>query len=130
MLDPLDPSFFNNIWHSVASNNAQIFRLIFRPQPDNEVRDWQTYAQWMAFAKAYNDTQFSSGSSKEGPVSNETGNSSPSKLQEVPRDVALEMLDYIQGHLVVFPYEWLVDELNMGRFNFPIDNLAPINIFI
>jgi hypothetical protein len=129
MLDPVSGSFYKNIWSSVANNNTEIFRLIFRPQPDNQVTDWQTYGQWNVFAKAYNDTQFPSGSAKEGTLPNEDG-STDARLPIVPRETALQMLDYVQGNLVVFPYKWLMEELDNGRFNFPIDGLAPLTIFI
>ena len=44
------------------------------------------------------------------------------------RAMAEEALKHIQGHLVVWPYDWLKTEREEGRWNHPVDQLAPLEI--
>lgn len=39
-----------------------------------------------------------------------------------------DMLGYVQGHLVVFPYDWLVKEEANSNWLFPVDQVAPLQI--
>jgi phospholipase D1/2 len=45
--DPLDDTFWNDMWVAVAVHNTQIFRKVFRCIPDDLVTTW---AQYKAFA--------------------------------------------------------------------------------
>ncbi|KAK9480928.1 hypothetical protein V1514DRAFT_274630 [Lipomyces japonicus] len=44
--DPLDESFYYDVWLSHAVNNTNIFRAVFWCQPDNEVRTWKDYKEF------------------------------------------------------------------------------------
>ncbi|KIW09031.1 uncharacterized protein PV09_00924 [Verruconis gallopava] len=57
MLDPIADSFFNDIWQTVAENNTKIYRQVFRCQPDNEVKTWQQYKEYMAFSARFAEAQ-------------------------------------------------------------------------
>ncbi|KAK6530788.1 Phospholipase D1 [Arthrobotrys megalospora] len=45
------------------------------------------------------------------------------------KDVAEELLSSIVGHLVVWPYEWLITEAEGGNWLYSIDQLAPIELY-
>ncbi|KXJ90863.1 hypothetical protein Micbo1qcDRAFT_163520 [Microdochium bolleyi] len=47
----------------------------------------------------------------------------------MPRAEAEELCDMIQGHLVVFPYDWLEDEEKDNHWMFQADLLAPKEIY-
>ena len=57
MQDPVADSFFNDIWQAVAENNTKIFRQVFRCQPDNDVKTWQQYKEYMAFSARFAESQ-------------------------------------------------------------------------
>jgi phospholipase D1/2 len=57
MQDPVADSFFSDVWQAVAENNTKIFRQVFRCQPDNEVKNWQQYKEYMAFSARFAQTQ-------------------------------------------------------------------------
>ncbi|EWC48847.1 hypothetical protein DRE_00152 [Drechslerella stenobrocha 248] len=48
--------------------------------------------------------------------------------ETMDKDVAEELLSLIQGHLVVWPYEWLITEAEGGNWLYSIDQLAPIEL--
>ncbi|KAF2841991.1 phospholipase D [Patellaria atrata CBS 101060] len=39
-----------------------------------------------------------------------------------------ELMDLVQGHLVVFPYDWLAKEESGGRWFYTVDQIAPLEI--
>lgn len=41
---------------------------------------------------------------------------------------ALEMMEHIQGSLVVWPYDWLCAEMDSNNWNHAVDQLAPLEI--
>lgn len=55
--DPLDPEFYEDFWYEIARKNTEIFRLIFHCQPDDTVRSWATYMQFMKLAKGFQVSQ-------------------------------------------------------------------------
>lgn len=55
--DPLDPEFYEDLWYEIARKNTDIFRLIFHCQPDDTVRSWSTYMQFMKLAKGFQVSQ-------------------------------------------------------------------------
>lgn len=57
MRDPLNESFFLDIWHAVAENNTKIFRTVFRCMPDNEVKTWKEYKEYVAYAERFTQSQ-------------------------------------------------------------------------
>ena len=46
----------------------------------------------------------------------------------MPTDEALQLLGAVQGHLIVWPYEWLAKEEAGGNWLYSIDQLAPLEI--
>ncbi len=44
------------------------------------------------------------------------------------KDTAEELMSMVQGHLVVWPYDWLVREEQGGNWLYSIDGLAPLEI--
>ncbi|RMZ87843.1 hypothetical protein DV736_g4931, partial [Chaetothyriales sp. CBS 134916] len=67
MSDPMDPSFLEDIWHVVAENNTKIYRSVFRCMPDNQVRDWNEYHEYIRYEQRFNQLQ-----------GNDTTNATPS----------------------------------------------------
>ncbi|KAK9366044.1 hypothetical protein V1509DRAFT_631086 [Lipomyces kononenkoae] len=65
--DPLDESFYFDIWLAHAVNNTNIYREVFRCQPDNEVRTWKDYKAYVAHGEKFAQMQRSTlfGSSKD-----------------------------------------------------------------
>ncbi|KAF2133749.1 phospholipase D1 [Dothidotthia symphoricarpi CBS 119687] len=57
MRDPLNDSFYLDIWHQVAENNTKLFRHTFRCMPDNEVRTWKEYQEYAAFSERFAKSQ-------------------------------------------------------------------------
>ncbi|KAL8955011.1 MAG: hypothetical protein Q9193_006961, partial [Seirophora villosa] len=44
------------------------------------------------------------------------------------KESAEELMGMVQGHLVVWPYDWLVREEQGGNWLYSIDGLAPLEI--
>ncbi|KAK9314362.1 hypothetical protein V1522DRAFT_430399 [Lipomyces starkeyi] len=55
--DPLDENFYYDIWLAHALNNTNIYREIFRCQPDNEVRTWKDYKAYVAHGEKFAQMQ-------------------------------------------------------------------------
>jgi len=57
MSDPIHDAFLYDIWHAVAEDNTKIYRTVFRCMPDNLVRDWNEYHQYLAYEQRFNQMQ-------------------------------------------------------------------------
>jgi phospholipase D1/2 len=57
MQDPIHDAFMDDTWHVVAENNTKIYRTVFRCMPDNLVRDWHEYHQYIAYEQRFNHLQ-------------------------------------------------------------------------
>jgi phospholipase D1/2 len=57
MKDPLDDSFYLDIWQTISENNTKLFRAVFRCMPDNEVKSWKDYKEYNAYAERFADMQ-------------------------------------------------------------------------
>ena len=57
MTDPIHDAFFIDTWHAVAENNTKIYRSVFRCMPDNQVRNWEEYHQYLAYEQRFNQLQ-------------------------------------------------------------------------
>ncbi|MCJ1341535.1 Phospholipase D1 [Bachmanniomyces sp. S44760] len=57
MKDPLNDSFFHDIWHAVAENNTKLYRHAFRCMPDNEVKTWKEYKEYAAYSERFMQAQ-------------------------------------------------------------------------
>ncbi|KAG6359306.1 hypothetical protein INS49_012827 [Diaporthe citri] len=51
MRDPLDPAFYEDVWYRIADNNTKIYRQVFHCMPDNEVREWDQYTEYIDHQK-------------------------------------------------------------------------------
>lgn len=57
MTDPIHDAFFFDTWHAVAENNTKIFRAVFRCMPDNMVRNWEDYHEYIAYERRFDQMQ-------------------------------------------------------------------------
>ncbi|KIW74918.1 hypothetical protein Z517_11689 [Fonsecaea pedrosoi CBS 271.37] len=57
MTDPIHDAFLYDTWHAVAENNTKIYRSVFRCMPDNQVRNWDEYHQYVAYEQRFNQLQ-------------------------------------------------------------------------
>jgi phospholipase D1/2 len=61
MQDPILDEFFLDTWHTVAENNTKIFRSVFRCMPDNEVKGWKEYKEYLAYGERFDEMQGETG---------------------------------------------------------------------
>jgi phospholipase D1/2 len=117
MMDPVHDAFLYDTWHAVAENNTKIYRSVFRCMPDNQVRSWDDYHQYVAYEHRFDELQGNdvpgeekvthparAGSvSKSGPPgagSRTTANLQIKALTEVPGDVdkrSSDLKDKVMG---------------------------------
>ncbi|KAK4939587.1 Phospholipase D1 [Elasticomyces elasticus] len=57
MMDPIHDAFLYDTWHAVAENNTKIYRSVFRCMPDNMVRTWDDYHQYVAYEHRFDALQ-------------------------------------------------------------------------
>ena len=76
MRDPLNDSFFLDTWHAIAENNTKLFRQVFRCMPDNEVKSWKEYKEYLAYADRFSQAQ-GGGKSKDRVQQDAPGSSGP-----------------------------------------------------
>jgi phospholipase D1/2 len=225
--DPLNDSFYLDIWSKVASNNTELYRQVFRCQPDNEVKSWAAYKEAVDYGERFsqkqdmlnmarnneqqqpppsqpkeNEKPCSAGGGGQEPVSirlnlpdgdanekqpdcdgtrprgnshassrlntattvasqptgsrgsqgsnekadpsvaeNKLGPSTTgttkrrrrattrsSKTAVMEPELAEKLLTMIQGHLVIWPHDWLAKEQETGNWLYSIDQLAPLEI--
>ncbi|KAI0019261.1 phospholipase D [Xylariomycetidae sp. FL0641] len=53
MTDPLNPTFWDDIWSRVAENNTKLYRRVFRCMPDSEVITWKDYNEFDEYARKF-----------------------------------------------------------------------------
>ena len=70
MRDPLDDSSYVDTWYAVAENNTKLFRLVFRCQPDNEVKSWRDFKEYSSYVERFNQAQ---GTERDGSRSQQDG---------------------------------------------------------
>jgi len=51
VVDPLDEKFLFDEWDAVARHNTEVYRRVFRPMPDNEVKTWTDYKEFFAYGE-------------------------------------------------------------------------------
>ena len=76
MRDPLNDSFFLDTWHAIAENNTNLFRHVFRCMPDNEVKTWKEYKEYVAYHERFSQAQ-GGGKSKDRIQQDAPGSSGP-----------------------------------------------------
>ncbi|KAI9473922.1 MAG: hypothetical protein EXX96DRAFT_488418 [Benjaminiella poitrasii] len=106
-LDPLSDHTYHNIWLKYATSNTMIYRNLFRCVPDDTIH---TYEQHRKFVP--------------DPLKVKPGHIADPNLTG---EEIVSQLDQIQGHLVLFPKDYLKDEnLLAGTI---IDTVTPLIIF-
>ncbi|CZS92359.1 related to phospholipase D [Rhynchosporium graminicola] len=76
MRDPLNETFYYDVWLRLGGNNTKIFRRVFRCMPDNEVSNWQEYTDYVAYAERFAAEQ-GGGKSNERQEEEAPGKSGP-----------------------------------------------------
>ena len=66
MRDPLNTSFYDDVWCRAAENNTKIYRRVFRVMPDSEVTNWAEYKEFKAYNDRFKESMDSSRTSEEG----------------------------------------------------------------
>ncbi|KAF9882196.1 phospholipase d1 [Colletotrichum karsti] len=56
MRDPVNSTFFDDVWNRVAENNTKLYRRVFRCMPDSEVLTWPDYQQAMSYAERFRES--------------------------------------------------------------------------
>ncbi|GBC05685.1 hypothetical protein RclHR1_06370012 [Rhizophagus clarus] len=106
VMDPLSNEFYD-YWQSVARNNTETYRSVFRCVPDDNVMNWDQYKKFVP-----------------DPAKVPTGHVANS---EATKEEVEEKLKNIRGHLVVFPAQFLSQENLFGSI---IANaVTPFEIF-
>ncbi|CAI8496982.1 unnamed protein product [Hanseniaspora opuntiae] len=153
--DPLCDDFFQDLWFTIAVRNTLIFRLIFHCQPDSSVQTWSEYREFKDLEKAFADSQKeiedileednSNTSRSEGSVSDKE-ESADHKVKNLrlrlargmiqgfdkkvyDKYTAVQMLNRIHGHLVLFPLTWLGREIEENNWFYNADRIPPIDIY-
>ncbi|KAK4191127.1 putative phospholipase D1 [Podospora australis] len=68
MRDPLNTSFYEEVWCRAAENNTRIYRRVFRCMPDSEVTNWAEYKEFQAYNRRFKDSMDVHQSDEEGPT--------------------------------------------------------------
>ncbi|AMD19361.1 HBR460Cp [Eremothecium sinecaudum] len=55
--DPINDSFIEDMWFSVALRNTLIYRMVFHCQPDNSVQTWRDYKDFVKLTQSFDDLQ-------------------------------------------------------------------------
>lgn len=153
--DPLCDDFFQDLWFTIAVRNTLIFRLIFHCQPDSSVQTWSEYREFKDLEKAFADSQKeiedileeenSNSSRSEGSI-NDKEESTDHKVKNLrlrlargmiqgfdkkvyDKYTAVQMLNRIHGHLVLFPLTWLGREIEENNWFYNADRIPPIDIY-
>ncbi|KAK4229344.1 putative phospholipase D1 [Podospora fimiseda] len=56
MRDPLNPSFYDDVWCRAADNNTRIYRRVFRCMPDSEATNWAEYKEFETYNKRFKES--------------------------------------------------------------------------
>ncbi|KAI5805847.1 hypothetical protein EDC01DRAFT_268193 [Geopyxis carbonaria] len=88
--DPLNDSFYLDIWHTIAKNNTEIYRQVFRCQPDNDVTTWRAYQEFMEYAKRFDESQDKRAASRAGRPTPEKPATAASDATATTTDAAPE----------------------------------------
>ena len=53
MRDPVNSSFFDDVWNRAAQNNTKLYRRVFRCMPDSEVSTWTEYREYVEYGEKF-----------------------------------------------------------------------------
>ncbi|KAM7199373.1 phospholipase D1 [Naviculisporaceae sp. PSN 640] len=77
MRDPLNPSFYDDVWCRVAENNTKVYRRVFRCMPDSEVTNWTEYKEFHAYNQRFKQSMEGPRSSEEHEEKSHSGTQPP-----------------------------------------------------
>ncbi|KAK0616265.1 hypothetical protein B0T14DRAFT_243475 [Immersiella caudata] len=66
MRDPLNTSFYDDVWCRAAENNTKLYRRVFRVMPDSEVTNWAEYREFETYNKRFKESMDGPRTSEEG----------------------------------------------------------------
>ncbi|KAK0644509.1 hypothetical protein B0T16DRAFT_197818 [Cercophora newfieldiana] len=66
MRDPLNTSFYDDVWCRAAENNTKLYRRVFRVMPDSEVTNWTEYRDFETYNKRFKESMDGPRTSEEG----------------------------------------------------------------
>jgi phospholipase D1/2 len=94
--DPLNDSFYLDIWSKVAKNNTELYRQVFRCQPDNEVKSWAAYKEAMDYGERFSqkqDMHLARNEQQQPPPSQPKENEKPTSSGGEPVSIRLNLPD-------------------------------------
>ncbi|KAJ1956772.1 hypothetical protein IWQ62_005230 [Dispira parvispora] len=107
VMDPLSELFFMEHWVSTARRNTETFRKVFHCVPDDTVKSWTQYREFMSLSHLAGR-----------PV-----------MRGVTHEQILRILEQVRGHLVVFPLDFLREE-NLSAAVISAELVLPVKVFI
>lgn len=128
MQDPLTVEF-QDFWHMLARINTDHFRRSFLVTPDNNVRTWDQYHNYIKMAKMFlGRTDVKHGGTKTTAAA---ANVTNLPLNEANSEHATirEIVRHIRGHLVIWPNHFMEDDDGHNEFLFNVDKIVPLEIF-
>ena len=102
--DPLNDTLWE-LWTSQATTNTEVYRYLFRADPDDNIRTWNDYNHF-----APRDTV------KQGHLHD----------KYIPAEHAKNQLDRIRGHLVWMPLDFLCEE-EMAKFGLQVNSITQVS---
>ncbi|KAI7906284.1 uncharacterized protein BX663DRAFT_577093 [Cokeromyces recurvatus] len=123
--DPLHDNF-QNFWHMLARVNTDLFRRSFLVMPDNNVKTWAQYDNYIKMAKLFlGRIDIKHGGTKTTAAAATTVPFCGLMEDEVS---IREILGHIKGHLVIWPTHFM--EEDNDNILTTVDRIAPIEIFV
>jgi len=101
--DPLNDNLWD-LWCTQATTNTDVYRYLFRADPDNNIRTWKDY-----------DTFAPRESVKQGHIHD----------PYMPVDAVKKEMDKIRGHLVWMPLDFLCDE-EMAQWGVQVNSVTQV----
>lgn len=106
--DICSEEFFRDRWLATAASNTRLYRTLFRCLPDDTVRSWPDFQQYI-----------------EHPYRPVPGHLATT----LPPDEVQELLSRIQGYLVEFPTQFMSDH-NLSNIFPAKEFVLPVDLFI
>jgi phospholipase D1/2 len=79
MKDPVSDTFYYDTWQTIADNNTNIYRTVFRCMPDSDVKSWKEYKEYTAYGEKFAEMQ-----SQQAEMERLKSESSPAVVSTVP----------------------------------------------
>ncbi|KAI8376326.1 uncharacterized protein BYT42DRAFT_498917 [Radiomyces spectabilis] len=126
LVDPLSDAC-QDFWYATARRNTHLFRQSFLVVPDNNVRSWDQHREFLKMAKIYLGRKDAKDGTK-ATAAAAVVTTEPVIMYETGETVR-DLLKQIQGHLVIWPNQFLEEEDKKNEFVFGHDKLMPLEIF-